>query len=451
MSCAIAAALLSMGLLSQTAAAEPRSEAAGDPQVTNPAAQTVTVPIPEGHAAKPPVIDPEAEAILEREQGLAAAAAVVHQRRTQQEPTYASYSGMTADSENQRLVVHWKGTPPTEVKELTAELAGLHDISIDLRAAPFTREQLEQGARELMDQPSRQNTALTMAAPLEDGTGLRVWQDNSATGTAVRPSAPSAATDAPSGSATSEHNLPTQFPVVVETDGAEPLAATRYNDSIPLWGGARITAGNSCTTAFAVWRADLGQRTTSAAHCGPKNWRTGGGNPVGPSIIMVPGIDTQIIDAPALPGMWHGQVTSTGAPGPDETFLRVSALHRPVAGLHVNSSGSFSGTRSAILTVQTGIVLEIPGFGLIHEQVMGHQATRGPAVGNGDSGGPMFRYAPDNRVEAAGIITAIDLNTEVACTGVPTGVNDRKCAWRMFYTDFSESLRVTSTLLVVSD
>jgi hypothetical protein len=150
-----------------------------------------------------------------------------------------------------------------------------------------------------------------------------------------------------------------------------------------------------------------------------------------------------------LCGAENNVLETPGQPGPDETILLVSALHQPVVGLHVATSGSFSGTRTAIRVVQTGLVINVSGFGYIYDQVMAEQASRITAVGNGDSGGPVFRYAPDNRVEAAGIITAMDVgNTEVACTGVPTGPT-RKCAWRMFYTDFTSSLWTTGTALVV--
>jgi hypothetical protein len=89
------------------------------------------------------------------------------------------------------------------------------------------------------------------------------------------------------------------------------------------------------------------------------------------------------------------------------------------------------------------------GFGYIYDQVMAEQASRVTVVGNGDSGGPVFRYAPGDRVEGAGIITAMDVgNGEVACAGVLSGTI-RRCVWRMFSTDLTSSLWTTGAALVV--
>ncbi|MGW8847778.1 hypothetical protein ACWGNE_08350 [Streptomyces xiamenensis] len=382
-------------------------------------------------------LSPEMAAMLEREQPLADAAAEV--RAFANGDGVSGLGGLIADSDLMTLHLYWKGPIPSALRSKVEQIRERHGVTVAIHPAAYTQALLETEARKVMeDTVSSPQNEVVLAGPLPDGSGLRVAVDSGS----ARP----AVSDPPHLASPQDHDLPTSVPIVFE-DGPKVELASRESDTLPINGGARITAQGRCSAAFGVWRRDLEESILSAAHCGPYHWYNTAGAYLGPSAIMAPDIDTQVIDAPGRAGMWHGQVTASGAPGPDETILPVSNLHQAVVGLHVHTSGASSGTRLSILVTGTSGIINVGGS-LIYEQVTGEQATRGPAVGNGDSGGPVFRYAPNNRVEAAGIITAIDMSTEVPCVGMPT-TSTRSCAWRMFFTDLTASLVVTTTSLLV--
>jgi hypothetical protein len=102
-------------------------------------------------------------------------------------------------------------------------------------------------------------------------------------------------------------------------------------------------------------------------------------------------------------------------------------------------SGAYSGATCGIQVKATNVTVNV-GY-LIYPLVMAEQVNHTNAIGNGDSGGPVFSTAPwdINKVFAKGTNTAIDLSTAVPCTGVPAG-NGRSCAWRMWYVDVVNSL-----------
>ncbi|WBB98565.1 hypothetical protein O7543_10850 [Solwaraspora sp. WMMA2080] len=72
-------------------------------------------------------------------------------------------------------------------------------------------------------------------------------------------------------------------------------------------------------------------------------------------------------------------------------------------------------------------------------------ANRVAAVGNGDSGGPVYVQS-GNSGTARGIISLRSANRDeiVPCSGVPSGdINDpnsRQCSWKWWYVDINEQL-----------
>jgi hypothetical protein len=177
---------------------------------------------------RPPAIDAQTEKIMEREQHLAEAAAAI--RAFLDAGDSAGFAGMIADGEAARLDVHWKGTAPKALLRLAAELAEDLDIAVEVNSANFSNAELLRGAQELMEgHADTASEQITMADPLADGSGLRVWVDEGegATGsTSESVISPQAVTD---------HGLPTSFPVALE-HGESPEPATRYTDfTSSLW------------------------------------------------------------------------------------------------------------------------------------------------------------------------------------------------------------------------
>ncbi|MGS2645021.1 hypothetical protein [Streptosporangium sp. G12] len=73
------------------------------------------------------------------------------------------------------------------------------------------------------------------------------------------------------------------------------------------------------------------------------------------------------------------------------------------------------------------------------------------AIGEGDSGGPVEVVNPsDNtRVYAAGVASACDNGTSVPCTGYVTA--GRTCAWRMYYSPWSNVIAAFPGMTIVTE
>lgn len=226
-------------------------------------------------------------------------------------------------------------------------------------------------------------------------------------------------------------------------------AAGRVNDTSPVSGGALvITENETCTTGFGVVSRATGQRQLlTAGHCGPVGspWYNGDGDFLGNAVARHPEVDALVVDVDSSDRVWQGAVTEK-LDGVDDKARTVTAARSPEVGQYLCTSGAVSGTHCGLRVTRTGVVLSIAGTdvpGQIEAEQVGHTA----AVGNGDSGGPVYSTTTvDGPVSAHGMITAYDREQTAPCTGAPTG-NGRACSWRVYFTDIHAVLKATGTRL----
>lgn len=320
-----------------------------------------------------------------------------------------SFSGIEVAAEQRLLTVHWKGAPPARAAA-AIEDARRNDMQVVVRDARYSELELMAEGERIFAQDG-----VSAVAPKVDGSGLFVSMFPGRLG------------------------LLLLSPIPLTTDEADPQAASRGDDSAPYWGGARW---NGCSNGFAI---SIGgsRKMLSAGHCGAngETARDGGGQTMGTVAGDSNSFDRLYINADSEGRIYNGGV------GSGEFSNRVAGAARSFVGDVICSSGAYSGTRcgSRVVAVNQTINIGYPVF----ETVRAEKTDRTAAIGNGDSGGPSYSVASDNtKVIAKGTHTAIDLATVRPCTGVPTGVNGRQCAWRFWYVDVSRSLSAYDAKIV---
>jgi len=319
-----------------------------------------------------------------------------------------SFTGIEIAAEQRRLTVFWKGQPPPEAVAAMKEAGPDGDV-VEMRPAQYSQDELVAEG----EQVARQD-GVTAVAPQVDGSGLLV-------------------SFASAGANTVRSSIP------ITSDVAVPAAASRGDDQPPYWGGARW---NACSTGFAI---SLGgsPKMLSAGHCGSdgQTARDGGGQTMGTIAGDSNPRDQLYIDTSSAGRIYNGGV------GTGEFSNPVVGAARSFVGDFVCTSGAYSGTRcgSRVTAVNQTI-----NFGyLVFETVRADKIDGTAAIGNGDSGGPVFSLPADTgMVIARGTNTAIDLSTEQPCTGVPTMAGGRRCASRFWYVDVTRSLSVYGATII---
>ncbi|MFD1114363.1 hypothetical protein [Sphaerisporangium aureirubrum] len=326
------------------------------------------------------------------------------------------YAGIIAAPENRELRVYWKGKAPRAVNDLVSQLR--REVAVSVLPAQYSARELEREASRLIH---ANKDTLTSIAPLQDGSGLTA-------GTTVLGAARTAITGA-------------SVPVTLEY-GAKPELATRWDDSPPWWGGGawrNASTGGGCSTGFAVTYGGA-QKILSAGHCGAVGNATT--DPTGQAIGSITqdnnSRDVLLIGTSAGGRVFNNPTNANGNAIVSTEFSNpVIGTSSSAVGLWVCTSGAYSGTNCNIRVTAVNVSINV-GY-IINGTVQAEQQAHTNAVGQGDSGGSVEVVNPSNtsQVYAAGVNTAIDTSTSVACTGyVLTG---RICAWRTYYSPWSNA------------
>ncbi|MFI8106061.1 hypothetical protein [Streptomyces sp. NPDC086023] len=307
------------------------------------------------------------------------------------------YAGIVTAPENRELRLYWKGTLPAPVRSLVADIR--RSVPVRVLPAAHTERALQAEAARLIRQPG-----VLSAAPDADGSGLTVATAGTAAADGLTASVP------------------------LRRTAERPAPVSRGADTSPYWGGARW---NGCSTGFAVITGTGTSAMLSAGHCADNGAtaRTGGGITMGPVSGTDKTRDTLLINATSAGRIYDGGV------GTGEFSKPVAGARRSYTGDWLCDSGAYSGAVCNIQVKATGQWINI-GYS-VGPVVRAEQVDHVAPVGNGDSGGPVFELDwPDHpeRVIAKGTNTAIDLNTQAACQGVPESTS-RRCAWRFYYAD----------------
>ncbi|MEO3811998.1 hypothetical protein ABGB17_23625 [Sphaerisporangium sp. B11E5] len=337
------------------------------------------------------------------------------------------YAGIVAAPENRELRVYWKGKPSKAVNDLVGQLR--RDVAISVLPAQYSARELEREANRLI----RDNSGvITSIAPLQDGSGLK-----------ASTSVIGAARTAIAG---------TSVPVTLEY-GVKPELTTRWDDSPPWWGGGawrNASSGGGCSTGFAVTYGGA-QKMLSAGHCGANgNVAT---DPTGQTIGSITqdnnSRDVLLIGTSAGGRVFNNPINANGnAIISTEYSNPVIGTSSSYAGLYICTSGAYSGTNCNIRVITVNVTINV-GY-LIYGTVQAEQQARTNAVGQGDSGGAVEVVNPNNttQVYAAGVNTAIDTSTSVACTGYVT--SGRICAWRTYYSPWSNATTAFPGIAIIT-
>lgn len=320
-----------------------------------------------------------------------------------------AFAGIEVSAERRLLTVYWKGQPPAAADAAMAEARSDED-QVEMLPAGYSEAELIAEGDKIANEDG-----VTAVAPKVDGSGLLV-------------------------SMLPGHLGLIFSPIPITTDQADPQAASRADDSPPYWGGARW---NGCSNGFAI-SINGSSKMLSAGHCGANGniAKDGGGQTMGTVAGDNNSRDRLYINTNSAGRIYNGGV------GAGEFSNAVSGATRSFVGNFICTSGAYSGTRCNSKVTAVNQTINI-GY-LVYETVRAEQQDRQAAIGNGDSGGPVYSVASDNtKVIAKGTNTAIDLSTARPCTGVPTGTNGgRQCAYRFWYADAVLSLNAYGAKIV---
>jgi streptogrisin D len=340
-------------------------------------------------------------------------------------PPTAGLAGVAIDPLRDTLRLAWKGALPAAVAK-EVEAARADGLTVAVRPAPYTEAQLAAEAARMSRAPlwagPRTGQRVMQVSPRPDGTGITVGIGGLPAGTTV---------------AEARRIVPALAGATVplEISFVPPPAFTLRGWDMPAhWGGAYIErwvngsrAGNSCSDAFGV-TGNNGAATylLTAAHCGEGEWRSvrvqwpdgtqaqisyGNTIPAG----RAPTLDAALILAPLGAGnaVYYGESINldTGSFG-SNTGITVGGTEGNPVGAFVCTSGAYSGTICNIQIVLTNVSFTYDppsnGVGPVTNMVLATKVNDGSgilaAVGEGDSGGPVFSIL-SQRARARGVIS----------------------------------------------
>ena len=320
----------------------------------------------------------------------------------------SGFAGISVSPEQRSLQVFLKGTPSARVQSVLAEVR--RDVTVTVSRARHSETELARAAQQIA---AEAGGSLSSIAPKTDGSGLTATIAGASTIKA--------------------RGLLRDATVPVQLEGsASPALASRWNDSPPWYGGSawrNATRGGGCSTGFAVQHGGRTKMLT-AGHCAALGDRAT--DPTGEHMGYVSNdsnaYDVQLIDARSAGRVFNSTATLS------EFTNAVIGTRGSYVGMYVCTSGAYSGTRCNVQVKQTGVSINIGYW--VFNTVRAERTDFTNAVGQGDSGGAVEVVAADtSKVYAAGVNTAIDTSTRVACTGYVT--TNRTCAWRMYYAPWS--------------
>jgi hypothetical protein len=304
------------------------------------------------------------------------------------------YAGVVVSAASRELQVYWKGQVPAS----TQAAAGRLGVTVRFRPARFTEQELAAEAQRLAADPR-----VASVAAKADGSGLAVT---------VVAGARAGRTDL----------LATaRMPLAVST-GQRPTGLFSRQDDIPFfWGGSRYNSPvGGCSNGFALSvPGSANVFEISAGHCGADGNGVvvpGQPNPTGTVLADFDPRDTLAIQ---YPGGVAGAIYN--GPFNSGTGVGVGGAVPDFVGELVCTGGASSGEHCGIqvqavdVFVNIGIVIGPETFAALPAGLC--------AAAPGDSGGPVYSYRPDGRVDARGTVSAGQTGTATCPGVVPNGSN----------------------------
>lgn len=317
------------------------------------------------------------------------------------------------------------------------------DCEFSIVEAPYSLQELETEMDRLVEDTDSFGGALVSMNPKTDGTGIEVVLDEEKTGDVGVPYSDDS------------EAIPVDYSL-----GRSAEAASRANDAAPFSVGtsmSRFVSSNSrstvaCSTGFWGTGKFSDRQLVTANHCGvgsqyewhsgerPSGTVIGSGSAAFGTELDAAGIavESSLSIQPVV--YWGSDTTTSGV-------VISGVVSTPVVGTYVCYSGAPSGTVCSNKVDAVEMFVQYSGQPLYKHMVRTTQTGGIPAVGNGDSGGPVVAVSSEGYVYAAGIISGIH-NGSDSCTGKPA-TETRKCSAVAYFAPVYDYLVATGTSLYV--
>ena len=313
------------------------------------------------------------------------------------------------------------GRLPSAMATLVTDLQ--NTVTIEVVNTTYSLAEFEAESKRLIELGRVDTVVVNEAGPSADFSSLSVGIDTNV--------------DEPDADKLSAARLAITSTMPLEFSAAKPLDEfrSRWGDEEPFYGGAAIDRFDwwdqnydYCTTGFAVTTSSGAEGLLTALHCGYGNsyYTPEGDLYVG--TVSDPAVCT--LDAATLVGQDYSPRVYAG-PWTGSNSLGVVGMVIPAVNQYVYMSGSQSGehlTRvDSTFRYTAGCNPWAVGPGFWTTDPYGKGST-----GDGDSGGPVYRYVSGSTVKGAGMTRGGDtLNHSAPCEGrVASG---RSCASRAFH------------------
>ena len=313
-----------------------------------------------------------------------------------------------------------------EAESVTAELAqAVPDQRIDAVEAVHSKAEVDQVLQTITGDGGRlpNGDRIVMAKPARDGASITL---------SVEPGLTKRGLDVKRIQSEVESTIPLEVEVAPEVE----QAARNLGFYATMFSGAYMQNGtSSCTTGFRISNLSTNAPLMlSADHCSRgnigSNWyyssASSSSSLIGPYGGMLGGGAAGGVDT----GVWTGAsklypYMLTGEDGDTSTYAAIRGGTVPVLGDVVCYSGSLSGRVCSNEVIYTGMLTCYSVTMCYSDQTITHQNQNTAAVGNGDSGGPVYGASVYGAL-AAGIISGM-VGGSSTCTGDPGG-NGRNCS-----------------------
>jgi hypothetical protein len=349
------------------------------------------------------------------------------------------FAGITVEPETCTIRVYWHGAPPSAVTAVAERLRP--DVNVVVHgAAPYPHTELAAVAANLFDVPNAGEylgVAVTRVSVRPQGThvDVGVWPLPSSPG--LDPQRAAAAAQAAWGP---------YLPVRVTAEPpAEPMSS-RWDDRSPWWAGGQHRVGElekGCTVGWPMRKGDR-EYLLTAAHCAefPENttiWNGHHTRVIGLTAGYDTTLETALIEIPALDAvgtrMWDGGVSDVLPPRWVNDEVEFS---RPIInwtgtyeGMYVCTSGAATGAHCNIKVDDADLSYRSHNHWEVKHSAAGQQLDGGVAVGDGDSGGPLYSLVRDDKVVVAvGLMAQADSAKHVPCGNHLS----TQCSSRVFFT-----------------
>jgi hypothetical protein len=296
------------------------------------------------------------------------------------------------NADRNQVTVYWHGPVPADIKNLFASLR--KRMRVDVAAARYSSAQLQQAVNHVMRGSYR--ARVVVAGPLPDGSGIQVGVSGAV------PAIPA------------QRLFRVSVPIRV-WPGASSREESRNDDMPQFWGGAVLNTTDDCSTGFGVHSTvDSRVYMLTAGHCGTigQSFTNGtGSETLGKMTHNSAKHDDAMIETNSGNAYYDGPGINQG----DTSNFKVVAGQAPSAvGEWLCESGAMGGVKCglqvACLNQQIGSNVNVAFASPISGNRCNPGATSDSAFPvAGDSGGPVFSAAANNKVTAKGIVKGVTI------------------------------------------